>query len=67
MNVLVTIQEVKVIERTYEVQGVNSLETAEKCAYRCMERKFQPNTYLYREVPRRPTYKTASYEVKEEN
>ena len=63
MKVRVTLKEVRVIERVYEVDGVNSLEMAEKCAKRCATRKYQPNTYLYREIPHSPTYDTESYEV----
>jgi hypothetical protein len=63
MDVKVTIKEVRVIERTYFVNGVNSLENAAKCAERCATHQYQPNTYLYREVPRRPTYQIDKYEV----
>ena len=63
MKVRVTVTETKVIERTYEVDGVNTLEAAAKCAQRCATRKFQPNTYLYREVPQSPTYDVVKYEV----
>ena len=63
MDVRVTITETKTIERTYYVKGVNSLETAAKCAERCAARHYQPNTYMWREVPRRPTYKIDSFEV----
>ena len=63
MKVRVTVTETKVIERTYEVDGVNTLEAAAKCAQRCATRRFQPNTYLYREVPQSPTYDVVKYEV----
>ena len=63
MKVLVTIQETKVIERTYEVNGVNSLEMAAKCADRCAKNLFQPNAYMRREVPLKPTYRLDRYEV----
>ena len=63
MKVRVTIQEIRVIERVYEVDGVNTLDSAKKCAERCSRRQFQPNTYLYREVPQPPTYSIGSCEV----
>jgi len=63
MKIRVQIIETRQIVRTYEVDGVNSLEAAAKCAERCATRKFQPNTYLYREVPRPPTYSIGSCEV----
>ena len=65
MKVRVTIQEVKIIERTYEVDGVNTLETAKKCAERCARKQFQPNTYMMREVPKPPTYQTTVCEIVE--
>ena len=65
MKIRVQIIETKKIVRTYEVDGVNSLEMAEKCAYRCATRHFQPNTYMMREVPYRPEYCTGSIEVVE--
>lgn len=63
MKVRVQIIETRQVVRTYEVDGVNTLEAAAKCADRCAKRQFQPNTYLYREVPMRPTYSIGSYEV----
>lgn len=63
MKVRVTIEEVKVIKRTYEIDGVNTLEAAKKCALRCANKQFQPNAWLYREVPCSPTYRLGSYEV----
>ena len=63
MKVRVKIVETRTIERTYEVNGVNSLDMAKKCAERCMMNQYQPNTYMYREVPRRPTYKVDSCEI----
>ena len=65
MDVRVTIVETKTIERTYYVSGVNSLEAAGKCAERCAGRRFQPNTYMWREVPKPPTYHLEKYEVVE--
>ena len=50
---------------TYEVDGVNSLETAKKCAQRCMNKEFQPNTYLFRRVPHPPYTEVSSMEVLE--
>ena len=61
MKVRVQIIETKKIVRTYEVDGVNSLEAAAKCAERCARRQFQPNTYMRQEVPYAPTI--GSYEV----
>ena len=63
MKVIVTIEQVNVITREYEVDGVNSLEAAAKCAMRCGQSKFQPNAYCRREVPHRPTFKVTNYEV----
>lgn len=63
MRVRVTITETKTIERTYEIDGVNSLETAAKCAERCAKRQYQPNAYLYREIPQAPQYNVTGYEV----
>ena len=63
MKIRVQIIETRQIVRTYEVDGVNSLEAAAKCAERCATRKFQPNTYLYREVPQSPAYSIGSCEV----
>ena len=63
MKVRVTIHEVKTIARTYEVDGVNSLETAKKCAERCARHQFQPNTYMMREVPFASTYNFDTCEV----
>jgi len=63
MDVRVTIIETKQVRRTYLVKGVNSLETAEKCAQRCLKHQYQPNTYLWREVPCSPSYETDSFEV----
>ena len=63
MKVRVQIIETKKVIRTYEVEGVNSLEMAEKCAYRCAHRQFQPNTYMMQEVPCCPEYSTGSFEI----
>lgn len=65
MKVRVQIIETKQVIRTYEVEGVNSLETAKKCAHRCALHQFQPNTYMMREVPCSPTYSIGTYEVVE--
>lgn len=65
MKVRVKIVETKIVERTYEVDGVNSLDTAKKCAERCYMRQFQPNTYMMREVPKRPTISFGSCEIVE--
>ena len=54
MKVRVTIVETKQIYRTYEVNGVNSLDAAKKCAMRAYNHQFQPNTYMFREVPHSP-------------
>ena len=63
MDVRVTIVVTKTIERTYYVKGVNSLDAAAKCAERCATKQFQPNAYLWREVPQRPNFKTDSFEI----
>ena len=65
MRVQVTIIETKQIFRTYEVDGVNDLDTAKKCAQRCATHQFQPNTYLVRQVPYAPTYSYGAIEIKE--
>lgn len=65
MKVRVTIVETKQVYRTYEVDGVNTLEAAQKCAYRCATHQYQPNTYMMREVPHRPTFKFDAMEVVE--
>lgn len=65
MKVRVQIVETRQIVRTYEVDGVNSLESAAKCADRCARHMFQPNTYMMREVPQSPTYSIGAYEVVE--
>ena len=66
MKVLVTIQETKIIERVYEVDGVTTLENAAKCAERCAKHLFQPNAYMRQEVPHTPNYAVTKYEVMEE-
>ena len=63
MKIRVQIIETRQVVRTYEVDGVNSLEMAAKCEERCATRRFQPNTYLYHEVPQPPTYSIGSYEI----
>ena len=63
MDVRVTIVETKTIKRTYMVHGVNSLDAAAKCAERCRKHQYQPNAYMFREVPQPPIYKIDSYEV----
>lgn len=63
MDVRVTITETRTVDRTYEISGVNSLEAAQKCAIRCANRQFQPNAWMYREVPNTPTYHIKNYEV----
>lgn len=63
MIVRVTICETKTINRTYEISGVNSLDAAAKCAVRCANHQFQPNAWLYREVPNAPTYELKNYEI----
>lgn len=65
MKVRVTIVETKQIYRTYEIDGVNDLETAERCAYRCANHQYQPNAYMMREIPHRPQFNTGSIEVVE--
>ena len=65
MKVRVKIVETKIVERTYEVDGVNSLDNAKKCAERCYMRQFQPHTYKMREIPKRPTISFGSCEIVE--
>ena len=63
MKIRVQIIETRQVVRTYEVDGVNSLETAAKCAKRCATQKFQPNTYMMREVPCTPQYEIGAFEI----
>jgi len=65
MKVRVKIIETKTIERTYEIDGVNSLDMAKKCAERCYFHQFQPNTYMMREVPQSPRFSFGSCEIVE--
>lgn len=65
MKVKVIIQEVQITEKTYEIDGVNSLEAAGKCAMRARHNQFQPNAWLARTVPYPPTVSVKSYEVVE--
>lgn len=63
MDVRVTIVETRQVHRTYFVKGVDSLETAEKCAQRCLKHQYQPNTYLWLEVPYSSFYETNNFEI----
>jgi len=63
MKIRVQLVETKQIIRTYEVDGVNSLEAAQKCAQRCAHRQFQPNTYMMQEVPCAPSYSIGACEI----
>lgn len=63
MDVKVTVIETKQIERTYLVRGVSNFDKAVKCVNRCIGHEFQPNTHLYREVPKRPEFKVDKYEI----
>ncbi len=63
MKVLVKVIETRIIERTYEVDGVNTLENAAKCAERCYSKQFQPNTYMRQEIPYPPSVSIGSYEI----
>ena len=63
MKVRVTITETQQTFFTYEIDGVNDLETAAKCAQRAYKHEYQPNAYLYHKVPMPKTYKINSYEV----
>ena len=63
MKIRVKIIKTIEVERTYEVNGVNDLETAKKCALRCATKQFQPNTYMMREVPQPPFYRFDSMEI----
>ena len=65
MKVRVIVRETQVTEKTYEIDGVNTLETAGKCAMRAATGQFQPNAFLYRVVPYPPTKKIATYEIVE--
>ena len=63
MDVKVTIVETHQTIKEYYVSGVNSLEMAAKCAKRCYNHEYQPNTYLYHNVPMPTTYVVDKYEV----
>ena len=65
MKVRVKIIETKTVERTYEVDGVNNIDNAKKCAERCYFKQFQPNTYMMREVPNRPSIAFDAVEIVE--
>lgn len=65
MKVRITIVETSTVEYTYEVDGVNNLEEARKCAANCANKQDQPNTYMARKVPRRPTYNFGTMEIVE--
>jgi hypothetical protein len=65
MKVRVTIIETKQNFRTYEINGVNSLDAAKKCAKRAYDHEFQPNAYLFRQVPRAPFIEIGAMEVVE--
>lgn len=75
MKVLVTLVETKKTIRTYCVNGVNSLEAAEKCARRCYNKAYQPNTHevtlssddvhCWRSYDTAPTLEVEGYEVVE--
>ena len=63
MKIRVTIVETKQTYRTYEIDGVNDIEAAKKCAYRCATHQFQPNAYMMRQVPYPPSYKYDAVEI----
>lgn len=65
MKIKVTTKEIRTIERTYYVDGVNTLEAAAKCAERCYNNQYQPNTWLWQEVPHTPQLKIEEYEIVE--
>lgn len=65
MKVRVTVIETKQISRTYEIDGVNSLDAAKKCAKRAYNHEFQPNAYLFRQVPHAPFIEVGAIEVVE--
>ena len=65
MKVRVTIVETKQVYRTYEVDGVNSLEAAQKCAKRAYKHEYQPNAYMFRQVPRAPFIEFGAMEIVE--
>ena len=67
MDVKVTIVETKQIQRTYFVKGVSNLENAAKAAQRCATHQYQPNTYMWREIPNAPTFKIDGFEVVNSN
>ena len=56
MKMLVTIQETRVINRTYEVD-TDSVSIAQQAAIDCYLHKGPSNAYMRREVPYPPTYK----------
>lgn len=67
MKVNVVVRATQITEYTYEVSGVNSIETAQKCAMRAANRQYQPNAWMSHKVPYPPTLSVHSCEVAEIN
>lgn len=57
MKIQVTIIETHPTFKTYEVEGVGSIEAAKRCAEKCYTDYHQSNTRLVREVPQAPTHR----------
>lgn len=65
MKMRVTIVETHQVFKTYEVEGVEDIEAAKKCAERCYGNHAQLNTRLVRQVPHSPTHRFDAIEVVE--
>lgn len=65
MKIQVTIVETRQVFKTYEVEGVDSIEAAKKCAEKCYTDYRHSNTRLVREVPQAPTHRFDAVEVVE--
>lgn len=63
MKMRVTIIETHQVFKTYEVEGVGSIETAKKCAEKCYTDYHQSNTRLVREVPQTPTHRFDAIQI----
>ena len=65
MKVQVTIVETHQVFKTYEVEGVESIEAAKRCAEKCYTDYGHFHARLVREVPRTPTHRFDAIKVVE--
>lgn len=65
VKINVTVRATQITEYTYEISGVNSIEAAQKCAMRAVNKQYQPNAWLSRKVPYPPTLSVGACEVVE--